>query len=512
VVARTIGAGRRSRLLLVLGILVLVGALASGAAARQGSGKKVLRLGVSSIGDSISNPYANNSTDGTLLGIAYESLFHDNPDGSLTADLATKWHFIGGHKIFEFTLRSDARFSDGTPVTAAAVAQSLAYYAKANNSFSALLGPKPKFKAISKWTVRCTFTVPQPDLLREFSEGIVNWGFVASPKAIANPKLFDKATYGAGPYMLDYSQTVPNDHYTFKPNPYYFNKSAVKFSGVLVKVIADSSSLEQALQAGQLDIINTYDATTAPAAASAGLQVVYSPFAVWFAQLNAKESKPLADLRVRQAMNYALDRKAIANAVYGKYGTGTSQMAIMPPSDDPGMENYYKYNPAKAKQLLAAAGYPNGFDFQIDCLQQYEQVIEPVAHFLDAVGIKTKINAFSTGAAYVNQIFTFKDDSWVIAGDVGAPTTIEYGTFLAPGNAFVQPEPTDAKVNKLYFQGLKSSTPSKYWKKMWGLVVTDAYMLPISTFSDFYIASKSVTGIKMSQARPYAFLPEWSFK
>jgi peptide/nickel transport system substrate-binding protein len=493
-------------------MLVLVGGLASGAAARQNAPSKVLRLGVAgSIGDSITNPALENSTDGTLMSIAYAPLFHDNPNGSITAGLATKGHFIGGHKIFEFTLRKGVRFSDGTPVTAAAVAGWLAYYAKANNAFSALLGPKPKFKAVSKSAVRCTFTVPQPDLERIFSEGIVNWGFVASPKAVANPKLFDKATYGAGPYMLNYSQTVPNDHYTFVPNPYYYDKSAIKFKQVLVKVIADDSSLEQALQAGQLDVINTLTSTTANAAESAGLQVVSAPFAVWFTQLNPKASKPLGDLRVRQAMNYALDRKAIANAVYGKYGTGTSQMAIMPDAD-PGMENYYKYNPAKAKQLLAAAGYPNGFDLTIDCLQQYEQVIEPVAHFLDAVGIKTKINAFATGAAYVNQIFTFKDDAWVIAGDVGAPTTIEYGTFLAPGNAFVAAEPTDPKVNKLYFAGLKSSNPEKYWKKMWALVVTDAYFLPITTFSDLYMASKSVTGIKMSQARPYSYPPEWSFK
>jgi peptide/nickel transport system substrate-binding protein len=72
---------------------------------------------------------------------------------------------------------------------------------------------------VGKWTVRVTMTIPDPDIARTLSEQVVNWCYVAAPKAVANPKLFNKATWGAGPYKLDYSQSTPGDHYVFVPNP-----------------------------------------------------------------------------------------------------------------------------------------------------------------------------------------------------------------------------------------------------------------------------------------------------
>src|SRR5262249_42641883 len=159
---------------------------------------------------------------------------------------------------------------------------------------------------------------------------------VASPKAVANPDLFAKGTYGAGPYTLDYANSVPADHYTFVPNKYYWDRSKIRFKQIYVKAVNDSASMLQALQAGQLDVAWSTDASTAPAAEKAGFQAVSAPFAIIFAQLNPKASKALADVRVRQAMNYALDRKAMASALYGKYGKASSEFTITPDAD-PGL-------------------------------------------------------------------------------------------------------------------------------------------------------------------------------
>jgi peptide/nickel transport system substrate-binding protein len=514
--ARISGAGRTRRLLMAAVMLVLVGGVTGGAAAKinSGSATKVLRYAVpaSIVSAGISNPAAIPSTAGPILSIPYAPIIHNNPDGSFAPGLAVKWRFVGGKKVFEFTLRQNARFSDGTPVTAAAVVTWFNYFAKSKSIFAGLLGPKPKFSAVGKWTVRITMTIPNPSMELLLSEENVTWGFVASPKAVANPNLFTKATYGAGPYKLDYAHSVPGDHYTFVPNPYFYDKSKIRFKQIYMKAFADTASALQAQKAGQIDVQWSTDASTAPAAAAAGLQVVSAPFAVYFFQLNPNASKPLAEVRVRQAMNYALDRKAIAKALYGKYSNASSMFTITPDAN-PGLQNHYNYDPAKAKSLLAAAGYANGFSFSIDVAAgPSEKIAGLVAHYLDAVGVKTNVVTFSTGAAYVDAIFKFKDDSWLLAADVGVPTPIEYPSFIGPSSAFGPGSPVNAEVYKLFYSGLKSKDPSKDWKKMWSIITTDAWFLPVCTLSDMFYVSKSVGGVKMSARNPYSYPTEWFFK
>lgn len=502
------------RLLVAVAALVLIGGGVTGAAAARSKAdsakSKVLRFGVSSssVSAGLQDPAALQATDGPIMSIAYAPLIHDNPNGSFSPGLALKWHYVHGHKLFVLTLRHNARFSDGSKVTASAVVKWLNYYLKANNFASGLLGPKPKFSAQGKWTVKIKMEVANPDLPLLLSEENVEWGFVASAKAVAKPSLFSHGTYGAGPYKLDYAKTVPGDHYTFVPNPYYYNKSAIRFKQIYVKAFADSASMLQAQEAGQIDVEWNTDASTAQAAKSAGLNIVGAPFAVLFAQLNphATGLPALANVKVRQAMNYALNRNAMAKALYGKYGRGTSEFTITPDAD-PGLENYYKYSPSKAKSLLKAAGYPNGFSFTLDIIPQWQNAASLAAHYLDAVGIKTKVVSYPSG--YVTQIFKFTDPGWMLAADVGVPTPVEYPSFLGPTSAFTPGEAIDPQIQKLYIAGLKAKDPAKDWKKMWSLVTKDAIFLPFSTTSDFFYVSKSIGGVKMSRRDPYSFPTEW---
>jgi peptide/nickel transport system substrate-binding protein len=358
--------------------------------------------------------------------------------------------------------------------------------------------------------VRITLTVPNPNLPLMLSEENVNWGFIASPKAVANPKLMKQGSYGAGPYMLDYGRSVPGDNYTFVPNPHYYDPSAIRFKEIYVKGFKDATSQLQAQQAGQIDVGWTTDASTAPAAEAAGLQVVSAPLAVGFVQLNVKASKALADVNVRRAMNYALNRKGIAEALYGKYGVPTSQTFI-PADANPDLGDYYPYDPDKARSLLAEAGYPDGFSFTIDSLVPTKEA-ELVADSLDAVGIKTKIETFPTAGAYFDAIYAFKDDAWILHSGVGGSTPGTYGPWVGPTSTFRPGEPQDPKVDQLYKAGLASDDPSKDWKEMWAITVKDAWFLPFAMSSNLMYVSEGVTGVEMSDGRPFAYATEWSFK
>jgi peptide/nickel transport system substrate-binding protein len=514
------------RLGAAVGLLVLVGAAGcGGGSSTTTSGAddttttgasaptKTLRYGMpaASIGTGVSNPAAFQGTGGPILTIAYEPLLYADPQGKIGPGLAEKWGYVGDdYKVFELTLRPDARFSDGSPVTAAAVVKWLNYFRESKNPMSGLMGPDPKFEAVDKRTVRITLTAPLPGMPALLSQTGVNWGFVAAPKAVSKPDLFTKATYGAGPYMLDYGRSVPGDHYTFVPNPYYYDKSAIRFKEIYLKGYKDAASQLQAQQAGQLDVGWSTDASTAPAAESAGLDIVSAPLAVGFVQLNVKASKALADVRVRRAMNHALDRQAITNALYGKYGTATSQPFITSDAN-PGLDDYYAYDPDKAKSLLAEAGYPDGFSFTLNSTVPTKEA-ELVADALDAVGIKTKVESFTTAGAYFEAIYKFKDDGWILHAGVGDSTPGTYGPWIGPDSTFRPGEPIDPKVDELYNAGLKSSDPSGPWKQMWALTVTDAWFLPYASSNNLMYVSKDVGGVEMSDARPFAYAPEWFFK
>lgn len=533
-IARAVGAGRIRCLSVLAGMFVLAGVAAgcgggsstntsgaSGSTTAGGSATtagasaptKTLRYGIASASMStgVSNPAAFQGTGGPILTIAYAPLLNTDPEGKIGPGLAEKWGYVGdGHKVFELNLRPDARFSDGSPVTAAAVVKWFDYFLKSKNPMSGLMGPNPKFEAVDKGTVRITLTQPLPNLPETLSQVSTNWGFVASPKAVANPDLMKKGSYGAGPYMLDYGRSVPGDNYTFVPNPYYYDKSAIKFKEIYVKGYKDAVSQLQAQQAGQIDVNWTTDASTAPAAESAGLDIVSAPLAVAFVQLNVKASKALADVNVRRAMNYALDRKAIANALFGKYGTPTSQTFITSDAN-PGLDDYYPYDPDKAKSLLADAGYPDGFPFTINSLVPTKEA-ELVADSLDKVGIKTKIETFPTTGAYFDAIYKFKDDAWILHSGVGGSTPDSYGPWIGPDSTFRPGEPVDPKVDELYNAGLEASDPSEPWKQMWSITVKDAWFLPFVTSSNLMFVSKDVGGVEMSEARPYAYATEWSPK
>ena len=133
-----------------------------------------------------------------------------------------------------------------------------------------------------------------------------------------------------------------------------------------MRVIANPSSMIQAMRSGQVQAA-LGDPTTLSAAKSAGLNVIAPPQAMPAQPLdrNGTVSKPLGDVRVRQALNYAVDRKAIAKALYGDEALALCQYALTGQAGyDEALNDEYPHDVAKAKQLLAEAGYPNGFTLE----------------------------------------------------------------------------------------------------------------------------------------------------
>src|SRR4051812_43286958 len=305
---------------------------------------------------------ANENSD--YFDLAYDPLIVQAPDGSFKPGLATSWKYGAGNKSFSITLRDGVKFSDGTPLDAQAVKTWLDHAMKLPGGRApTYLSNLQTVTVKDPQNVELKFKAPTPLLELTLSQRL-EMGMVASPKAVA-AKTLATQTAGAGPYMLDKAQSVTGDHYTYVANPNYWNKPAVHYKSVVLKKIDNPTAALQALKTGQVQVVKDQPVTSIDAAKRAGLTSVAPETLIMGLSLldrDGKLSKPLGDVRVRQAINYAIDRKAVANVIGAGHGRPTAQMAV--PGDDSydeALDQQYPFDQAKAKELLSQAGYAKGF-------------------------------------------------------------------------------------------------------------------------------------------------------
>lgn len=449
------------------------------------------------------------------------------PDGELAPGLATSWQWVGtGFTTFEFVLRQNARFSDGTSVNAQAVKTWLDY-AK-GQGLSSLLFPIASVTTTGPWTVQIHLSQPDPSLPFYLTEN-ANAGQVNSPNAVAasgpkspaGPLNLGNASDGAGPYKLDPSQTVTGDHYTFVPNPYFFDPTQIKYSKITFKVIANASSMLAAATTGQVDVAFG-DPTTAPAAQKAGLNIVSGPSqtaVIFFQDIAGTYTKALGDPRVRQALNYAVDRATIGKALFGKYAQPTSEL-LTADGGSPAYQNQYPYDPAKARALLSEAGYPNGFTLTLaasaDAGTGGVPFAQAVAKYLEAVGVKvtfvsetnftTFVNAVVQSAGQKISAITYDltgDETWVV-NRILFPSPPKVGASF-----FIPVQSADPTLVALNQTAAASDSPSD-WQAVMGQTVTEAKMLPVLTTDSLYFVDKKVAGVQVNQRVFYPSPLDWS--
>jgi len=486
---------------LILSTIALVSANSASASGPSG----VLTVGIEGAGTSL-NPAVDVAAGDQLVmqALPYESLIHYATNGTPSPGLATSWGYVGtGNTTFQLTLRPNMEFSDGSPVNSAAVATWLEYYMKTSSNAGSI-GTITSIDTPSPTSVVIHLGTANPEMPYYLSDQFTA-GAVVSPQAIANPSSLGNSTDGAGPYMLEASETVANSTYTFVPNPNYYDPSQIRFSQVVVKIITSPSSMLEAAVTGQVDVAYG-DSTTVNAAVKDGLQVASGPIGtsvVQFADFVGKLTPAFGKIKVRQAMNYALNRKAIAEGLVGKYGAPTSEM-VTPDGYDPAYKNYYNYDPSKARALLKAAGYQHGFTTKVVVPAELGTGGVPftlaVAKYLGAVGIKVKITSEATQAEFVkvglNGTFPLLVAPWT-EGILSL-----YNTCWAPKaiiNFFHAHLP---EINTLDAQATVAANPAKYLKLMTDIATKDAFELPVYEEDGLWYASKNIGGLAVSVAAP----------
>ena len=167
------------------------------------------------------------------------------------------------------------KFSDGVDLDAQAVKDFIDYERSQPTSLAALLANITNVEVIDPMSIGIDLSTSDPGLTFAFSQTF-GAGYITSPAAFSQPETLDFATAGAGAYMLVPGDSVVNDHYTFVPNPNYWNPDRIHWNEVVIRVIPNSSSMIEALRADQIQA-STGDPTTIQAAEDAGLTVVAAP-------------------------------------------------------------------------------------------------------------------------------------------------------------------------------------------------------------------------------------------
>jgi peptide/nickel transport system substrate-binding protein len=315
-------------------------------------------------------------------------------DGKYQPGLALSWNASADGKTITFKLRQGVTFHDGTPINAQAV--------KAN--IDELIPPKANVlsgitsvEVVDPYTVKLNLPEYNNLILHHFATNPAT--YIYSPEAVKKNGADWATTHpvGTGPFML--KEYVPNTALTLVKNPNYWQQNLPYLDGIEISLIPDDMTQMMTLKAGQAHAIYNAQTTAAAQLRDEGYPMQMAPGSLKAINFDTKNSEIFSKPKVRQAMEYAIDKEAIC--------MGPGQGLYIPmyqiaPSHSPDYNKACpprRYDPARSKKLLAEAGYPNGFSFKIFILDDdWKDGWVAVQSYLAQVGIRMEINYVNTAA------------------------------------------------------------------------------------------------------------------
>jgi peptide/nickel transport system substrate-binding protein len=331
----------------------------------------------------------------------HEALVKPMPGNPLAPCLAESWVMSPDGLVYEFALRKGVRFHNGDPMTAEDVKFSFERYRGAaarmfKDRVSAV-------EVVDPQRVRFRLPRPWPDFMTFYGTPATGAGWIVPKRYIekVGDDGFKKHPVGAGPYK--FAAFRPGVELVLEANEQYWRKSP-SVKTVIIRSVPDETTRLAMLKRGEADVSYLFRGPLAEEVRrSPGLTLkpYYLPLPFWLMfpeQWDAKS--PWADRRVRLAANLAIDRHAINQAE--TLGLSKVTASIIPQR----FELYwpaplYAYDPARAKHLLAEAGYPNGFDAgSMAADLTFASLAEAIANYLGAVGIRATLRPLERAALF----------------------------------------------------------------------------------------------------------------
>ncbi len=428
------------------------------------------------------DPVLNDAnTDIWVLTNLYDTLLAPTKDGlGVQPGLATKWESSADGKALTLTLRQGVKFADGSPLTADDVKWSLdrARDPKAGAWSSSLAS----IEAIegSGDSVRIALKHPDPTLipaLATFNAAILPQKlFEAAPGETPEDKAkaFAEHPVGSGPFILTAWQRGVS--MTLKRNPYYWKpaedgKPLPYLDELEFQIIPDDATRLLKLKAGEIDGTEFVPYTRVKELqADPKLRMELWPstritYLTMFAGASYKDGKPnpMANPKVRQALNYAVNKDAVIGIT--TLGLGKPMRSFMSSTTPLFVgQDLYKYDPAKARALLAEAGFPNGFETSILALSGNADEANNLAivqQMWAQVGVKLRIdlvdNATRT-ARYRAEDFAMRTSLWT--NDISDPSQVTSYAAYYPNIHSLHSQWRDERVDELFVASQQQIDPA----------------------------------------------------
>jgi peptide/nickel transport system substrate-binding protein len=374
---------------------------------------KDLKIGLGGTVTSIDPHFYNASPNNSIAMQIFDRLTERTAEGQLVAGLATKWEAVSDTK-WRFTLREGVKWHDGKPFTADDVVFTLGRAGKVPNSpggFGGFMRGIASVEADGDLAVIINTTAPAPTL----PGNLANIAIVsrhAGEGADTSDYNSGKAAIGTGAFRFSaFKQGIEVD---LERNPDWWGKK-VAWDHATYRMISSAGARTTAILAGDVDIIDAPSATDIARfkttqnltfVSTPGLRVIYlvpsTSGETWKADVKgangeALTANPLADPQVRNALSIAINREGIVDKIME--GTATASGQWLPKgafSYTPDIQ-VPKPNPAEAKKMLAAAGFPNGFQLTVhvpnDRYPNAPAVVQAVAQMWTKIGVKTNVES-----------------------------------------------------------------------------------------------------------------------
>jgi len=381
-----------------------------------------ISIGLQAAITSMDPHYHNLSPNNSMMQHVFEGLIRRDENQKLVPGLASSWKAVD-ELTWEFKLRKNVRFHDGSPFTAEDVAFTLKRVPNVPNSpssFATFTKPIVDVKIVDPHTIIFKTATPHV-LLPSDLASVMIISKLAGEKAATEDYNSGKACIGTGPYK--YAEYIPNQRVVLKANYGYWGGEE-PWDKLTFKILTNSAARVAALLSGDVQMIETVPTSdiakmekdkNLSVVSKVSNRVIYvhlnqstekSPPFIFDKAGKPLEKNPFRDVRVRKALSMAVNRDAIVDRVMEKKAVSAAQLL---PDIFYGTSKKLKpakYDPEGAKKLLAEAGYPNGFSMTLHGpAGRYindDKVIQALAQFYSRVGIDTKVETFPA-SVYFNR-------------------------------------------------------------------------------------------------------------
>ncbi|PQM29046.1 hypothetical protein CVO77_11665 [Sphingopyxis lindanitolerans] len=357
-----------------------------------------VRIAVGSLPPSLANPFRGNGRPGSLVWSAvFDALTRFDEKNQLQPGLATHWELVSP-TVWRFTLRDGISYSDGSVFDSAAVVAVMDWL-KSPAGQRTMMGRELRIvkntRALGRLEVEIETEVPDPILPRRMTAV-----YMVEPKAWAKlgPDAFAQRPVGTGAFMLT-DWNPRRRQLTMSRNPTSWRNTVLQ--RVILVELPNGASRTQALLSQDVDVAFV-DLEDTPRLKRDGMRVLTTPSdqvkAFTFRITGGDPKSPIQDVRVRRALNYAIDKDAISKSLLDRPAPSGQPASRGSFGYDPTIPPY-PYDPSRARALLAQAGYPKGFPLVMSVLKNTapgdDMVAQEVAEYWRQVGVPTTLKVIT---------------------------------------------------------------------------------------------------------------------